>query len=199
MPTQKDFNNTEIRDGVAISNPAKVVYGVEQIAKTHGKTGLTMAAEKGKANITLLIIDVKRRDGTLKTEDLQQALKVASTKQIKDILTIEIAIAKAHNAAAKTGKPILCLLAEKDMANTTQIIIQQKQKDGTLKLSDIDAALEVAMKKGNKKVTEVLKKTKTNLEKQRIADIKLTMQKTKAPTPRDISSCNSREKGSIEM
>jgi|GEM_PF-4187737 hypothetical protein len=165
---------TEDNDEKLENERKQIVKKIDAEAKKEHKSGLVMAAEKNKPNITALIIDVKLRDGTLNKNDLEAALKALSAKNLNNKKETEnsLIIGKAELEAKEEGKPVLIFLAEKDNTEIMKLIIDQKEKFGTLKLTELSEALETASQNKNKDIVEILKDTQKRVSLVQCDEIK---------------------------
>ena len=145
-----------------------IVNQIEAIAKEENKSGLVMAAMKGKPNITALIIEVKLEDKTLKREDIDNAIK--TNPPTETLNTLKVGIAQLE--AQKENKPLLVYLAETNQPEIMQLAINQKEKYNNLNLPGVTKALEIAKENHNDALVEILTNTQKKLSMQQCESIK---------------------------
>lgn len=145
-----------------------IVNQIEAIAKEENKSGLVMAAMKGKPNITALIIEVKLEDKTLNREDIDNAIK--TNPPAETLNTLKVGIAQLE--AQKESKPLLVYLAETNQPEIMQLAINQKEKYDNLNLPGVTKALEIARENQNDDLLKILKNAQKKLSMQQCEIIK---------------------------
>jgi hypothetical protein len=145
-----------------------IVQQIEAIAKEENKSGLVVAAMKGKPNITALIIEVKLEDGTLKREDLDNAINTKPPAETLDTLKVGI----AQLEAKQENKPLLVYLAETNQPEIMQLALNQKEKYDNLNLPGVTRALEIAKENHNDALVEILTSAQKKLSIQQCESIK---------------------------